>query len=63
MANRGVARQLTVGNDRHVTDVGRVVHETTDLRWMSVMLMGGSCCAFALRALMVFGGLCVPPRR
>jgi hypothetical protein len=22
---------LTVGNDGHVTDVGRVVHETTDL--------------------------------
>lgn len=22
---------LTVGNDRHVTDVGRIVHETTDL--------------------------------
>jgi hypothetical protein len=28
---RGVLWGLTVGNDGHVTDVRRVVHETTDL--------------------------------
>lgn len=32
------ALQLTVGNDRHVTDVGRVVHETTDLGGLSAVL-------------------------
>jgi hypothetical protein len=30
-ALRGILWALTVGNDGHVTDVRRVVHETTDL--------------------------------
>lgn len=46
---------LTVGNDRHVTDVGRVVHETTDLVALLVCCcvsagveyhrIGAGCCA------------------
>lgn len=34
-----LSRLLTVGNDRHITDVGRVVHETTDLGSMLVAVL------------------------
>ena len=30
-AVRGSSKQLTVSNDGHVTDVGRLVHQLTDL--------------------------------
>jgi len=51
---------LTVGNDGHVTDVRRVVHETTDLECVSML-----CCSSGSN-IVAWCGACVrvnvPPR-
>jgi hypothetical protein len=59
MESRGSFGALTVGNDGHVTDVRRVVHETADLVSQSVSRP-------ASRISMRVAGMCarnVPPRR
>jgi hypothetical protein len=50
---------LTVGNDGHVTDVGRAVHETTDLA--SVSSCASMCADIAM--CVVLCARYIPPRR